>query len=52
LLDIDDTCAHGTLRDWAVFTRSAVMLCTESGRDCVDEKVAASTYALLGGGVR
>jgi type II secretory pathway predicted ATPase ExeA len=52
LLDIDDTCAHGSLRDWAVFTRTAVTLCDESGRDCIDETVAASAYALLGGGVR
>jgi DNA transposition AAA+ family ATPase len=52
LLDIDDTCAHGTLRDWAVFTRTAAALCAESGRDRVDEAVAASAYALLGGGVR
>lgn len=52
LLDIDDTYAHGTLRDWAVFTHTAATLCAESGREHVDETVAANAYSLLGGGAR
>jgi hypothetical protein len=30
LLDIDDVYAHGTLRDWAVFTHTAAALCAEA----------------------
>jgi type II secretory pathway predicted ATPase ExeA len=33
LLDIDDTYAQSTLRDWAVFTHTAAALCAEAGRD-------------------
>jgi len=51
LLDIDDTYAHGTLRDWAVFTHTAATLCAEAGREQVDKAVAANAYSLLGGGV-
>jgi DNA transposition AAA+ family ATPase len=52
LLDIDDTYAHGTLRDWAVFTHTAATLCTSASRPSLDEAVIANAYALLGGGIR
>jgi DNA transposition AAA+ family ATPase len=52
LLGIDDTYAHGTLRDWAVFTHTAASLCTGTGRPGLDEAVIANAYALLGGGIR
>jgi hypothetical protein len=52
LAGIDDTYAHGTLRDWAVFTHTAAALCAEAGRAQVDEAVAANAYSLLGGGIR
>lgn len=32
LLDIDDVYAHGTLRDWAVFTHTAAALAADAGR--------------------
>ncbi|MEV3986911.1 ATP-binding protein [Nonomuraea sp. NPDC049758] len=51
LLDVDDTYAHGTLRDWAAFTHTAADLCRESGRAGVDAAIAANAYTLLGGGV-
>lgn len=52
LFDIDDTYAHGTLRDWAVFTHTAAGLCEQAGRDRVDAAAAGSAYTLLGGGIR
>jgi DNA transposition AAA+ family ATPase len=52
LLDIDDTYAHGTLRDWAAFTHTAADLCRESGRVCVDAEIVANAYAMLGGGLK
>lgn len=51
LLDVDDTFAHGTLRDWASFTHTAAMLCAEEGLTTLDEGILANAYALLGGGV-
>jgi hypothetical protein len=51
LLDVDDVYAHGTLRDWAVFTHTAVALAADAGRDTVDPAVVANAYTLLGGGV-
>jgi type II secretory pathway predicted ATPase ExeA len=51
LLDIDDVYAHGTLRDWAVFTHTAAALCAEGDRDTVDAAAVANAYTLLGGGV-
>jgi DNA transposition AAA+ family ATPase len=51
LLDIDDVYAHGTLRDWAVFTHTAAGLAAEAGHDTVDAAVVANAYTLLGGGV-
>jgi DNA transposition AAA+ family ATPase len=50
LLDIDDTYAHGTLRDWAAFTHTAADLCHEACRERVDADIAANAYTLLGGG--
>jgi hypothetical protein len=51
LLDVDDVYAHGTLRDWAVFTHTAAALCGEAGRSGLDADVAANAYTLLGGGL-
>ena len=51
LLDIDDVYAHGTLRDWAVFTHTAAALCAEGDRDTVDAAAVANAYPLAGGGV-
>lgn len=50
LLEVDDTFAHGTLRDWASFTHTAAALCAEEGTDTLDAAVLANAYALLGGG--
>jgi type II secretory pathway predicted ATPase ExeA len=51
LLDIDEVYAHGTLRDWAVFTHTAAALAADVDRDTVDAGVVANAYTLLGGGV-
>lgn len=50
LLEVDDTFAHGTLRDWASFTHTAAALCAEQGTDTLNEAVLTNAYALLGGG--
>lgn len=50
LWDVDDSYAHGTMRDWAVFTHTAADLCREAGLACLDEKVVGNAYMLLGGG--
>lgn len=52
LLEVDDTFAHGTLRDWASFTHTAAALCAEAGTTALDAVVLANAYALLGGGPR
>lgn len=51
LWEVDDSYAHGTLRDWAAFTRTAAALCRESGRPHLDAGVIANAYTLLGGGL-
>lgn len=51
LTTIDDTFAHGMLRNWAVFTHTAVQLCREAGIPAVTTEVIANASALLGGGV-
>jgi DNA transposition AAA+ family ATPase len=51
LTEIDDAYAHGTLRDWAVFTHTAADLCCEDASDRIDERIVANAYALLGGAV-
>ena len=51
LLLIDDHVGHGNLRYWAGFTRSAVDLCAQTGRDRLDEEIARNTFAVLGSGV-
>ena len=48
---VDDYCGHGNFRNWASFTLTALDLCTELGRDRLDEQVARNAFALLGGGV-
>jgi hypothetical protein len=50
LLFIDDHIAHGNLRDWAAFTRTAAGLCATHGRDRVDEEIARNAFVLHGGG--
>ncbi|GAB1639605.1 AAA family ATPase [Krasilnikovia sp. MM14-A1259] len=49
LADIDVVYAHGTLRDWAVFTHTAAALCREAELDTLDADVTGNAYALLGG---
>lgn len=51
LWEIDDTYAHGTLRDWAAFTHTAIALCSQSGREQLDGAVLANAYTLLGSGL-
>jgi hypothetical protein len=51
LLLIDDHFAHGNLRHWAAFTKTAAELCTAAGTVRVDESVARNAFALHGGGV-
>jgi len=48
---VDDYCGHGNFRNWASFTLTAVDLCTDAGRQHLDEQVARNAFALLGGGV-
>ena len=48
---VDDYCGHGNFRNWATFTLTALDLCTDLGRDRLDEQVARNAFALLGGGV-
>lgn len=49
LVDVDVVYAHGTLRDWAVFTHTAAALCREAGLATLSADVAGNAYALLGG---
>ena len=51
LTSIDETYAEGVLRNWASFTMTAAELCSESGREHVDDVVVGNVYALMGGGV-
>ena len=46
---IDDHFAHGTFRNWAAFTRSALDLCQWTGRPTLDEAIARNVFALHGG---
>lgn len=48
LLDVDDAYAHGTLRDWAVFTHTAAELCREAKLTGLNAEVTANAYMLLG----
>lgn len=48
---VDDYCGHGNFRNWASFTMTALDLCTELGRERLDEQLARNAFALLGGGV-
>jgi hypothetical protein len=38
------------LRNWAVFTQTALSLCTARGLDTITAEVADNAYAKLGGG--
>jgi DNA transposition AAA+ family ATPase len=51
LWEIDDSYAHGTLRDWAAFTRTAAGLCAELGREHLDAGIVVNAYTLMGGGL-
>lgn len=48
---INDTYADGILRNWAGFTKTAADLCTETGREHLDEVVVGNVFTLMGGGV-
>jgi hypothetical protein len=48
---IDDHFAHGNLRHWAAFTKTAAELCSAAGAERVDEAVARNAFTLHGGGV-
>jgi hypothetical protein len=51
LWEVEDAYGKGTLRNWAVFTQTALTLCTRSGREHIDAEVVDNVYAKLGGGV-
>jgi DNA transposition AAA+ family ATPase len=46
---IDEHFAHGNLRDWAKFTKSALGLLEDVGRKRIDEDIAQNVFVLLGG---
>jgi DNA transposition AAA+ family ATPase len=46
---VDDVLAHGNLRNWVSFTRSALGLLQEHGLDRLTEVVARNVFALNGG---
>jgi DNA transposition AAA+ family ATPase len=52
LAQIDDTFAHGSLRNWAVFTHTVARLGRDTGREQLDKELVEAASALLGGGVR
>jgi DNA transposition AAA+ family ATPase len=51
LRDIDDIYAHGSMRDWAVFTHTAAQLCAETHLPGVNPEVISNASLLLGGGM-
>ncbi len=51
LWEVEDAYGKGTLRNWVVFTQTALTLCTRSGRERIDAEVIDNVYAKLGGGV-
>lgn len=51
LWEVEDAYGKGTLRNWAVFTQTALSLCESSGRARIDTEVIDNAYAKLGGGV-
>lgn len=51
LLAIDDSYAHGSMRDWAVFTHTAAQLCAETQLAGVNAEVIANAGVLLGAGL-
>ncbi|AGL15143.1 ATP-binding protein [Actinoplanes sp. N902-109] len=51
LLTIDDTYAHGSMRDWAVFTHTAAQLCTDAALPGVTTEVVTNANVLLGAGL-
>jgi len=51
LLFVDDQFAHGNLRHWASFTKSAARLCRHMARSTVDEQVVRNVFVLEGGGL-
>lgn len=48
LLWINERFAHGVLRDWAAFTRTAAALCVEQGQE-LDRPIVRLAFALHGG---
>src|SRR5262249_55404264 len=51
LRDIDDIYAHGSMRDWAVFTHTAAQLCAETHLPAATPEVVSNASLLLGGGM-
>jgi DNA transposition AAA+ family ATPase len=51
LLGIDDAYAHGSMRDWAVFTLTAARLCADAGLTGIDTEVVTNANVLLGAGL-
>ena len=51
LLNINNMYAHGSMRDWAVFTHTAAQLCSETDLAGVDAEVVANAAILLGAGL-
>jgi len=52
LARIDDTFAHGSLRNWAVFTHTVARLGHDTGREHLDTDLVEAASSLLGGGMR
>jgi hypothetical protein len=51
LLTIDDTYAHGSMRDCAVCTHTAAQLCGDAGLPGVNAEVVINVNVLLGAGL-
>ena len=47
---IDEVFAHGSLRNWAAFTSTAVRLIEQHDRDRLAEQITRNAFALHGGG--
>ncbi|MBN6040079.1 ATP-binding protein [Amycolatopsis sp. 195334CR] len=48
LASIDARHAHGSWRDWAAFTLTALQHAATAGRDTLDEEITNNTYTTLG----
>jgi hypothetical protein len=52
LARVDDSFAHGSLRNWAVFTHTVARLGRDTSREHLDSELVEAASALLGGGMR